>query len=904
MFGDINFRRDFYVEERNHDDMMERDKKFQLTAFQKQKWEIIYFSKINQNLVDILKSEEMEPFITLSIENVEETNFLSLCCQSKLFLIEIDSHIEDNSENNSGDNFNKNSFKEPLNDSLKESIKECNESLNEIIRFLNEKLIYCLPEDQKKLEKIISRINMQNENHDQKFNKNENEKDHKLKININFANEKTFNNIETEMKKLHIQQSFRIFKQIQDKISFFHQNSTNSTNFNENNFSSSSLYLYSFSLSFLEFFFLTKNSFFIYLFHRNEFKRTLFKNNDFYYPEKYLNKKFTLFKFENMVEIRRLGNGQYSRCTIFLHLRTGLLFAAKIFSNENSYKIEKKFYQQIEPHPFILRCYGYIQQKNQNNILIFDWKVHGDLNHFLHNNNNNNNNENNHNNRNLIIDENLKNKIIIEIIFGIDYLHSHGYMHRDIKLDNILIDDEFKSTICDFNSVRKFEKESSDKQYTINTGTLKYMPPEKIKDGKYSFQVDIYSFGCLLYEIITGKQFSLQNEKNMTVNDIVRAISENKIPKMDTKEYGMCGKLYTLCTSDDVLGRTTMIYLRYLFQHDIFISKGADPTEMIRYLHQLEHDLEKYNIPSEERTDFQIWKKLAEEGNGRTLFYIGIMYYYGEGLKQNYLTAKEYFEKAIQANPNYPNSYNSLGMMYNNGFGVEKDRSKSSELYKKAADLGFNWGKYNYSINLFYGYGVKSNPTEALKLLEETSKSIHYAKYAIALIKYFGRNGIPVDKVSAIKYLQDAVFYQSLLAMEFLGQILFVGEEGILDKNRKEAAKLFSTVNLYSYWKLNLFFLAYMLDVGDGVEQDKEEATKMFEKVPKDFEDLQNNVSFAHIETFYFIIGYMKMYGRGVQKNEEEAIRYFHLSKVSFLPESQNELDKYYQMHPHTKNEI
>ncbi|OHS96796.1 hypothetical protein TRFO_36947 [Tritrichomonas foetus] len=48
------------------------------------------------------------------------------------------------------------------------------------------------------------------------------------------------------------------------------------------------------------------------------------------------------------------------------------------------------------------------------------------------------------------------------------------------------------------------------------------------------------------------------------------------------------------------------------------------------------------------------------------------MYYCGEGLTQSYTIAKEYFEKAIQVSPTFPNPYVFLGLIYKNGYGVEK----------------------------------------------------------------------------------------------------------------------------------------------------------------------------------------------------------------------------------------
>ncbi|OHS97194.1 hypothetical protein TRFO_36608 [Tritrichomonas foetus] len=841
MFYDspINLARDFSVKGERINNIMKLDTNYQLTAFQNHHWEIIYFSKMNQKLIDILKSQEMEPFVSLSIQTVHKESFLSICCQSKLFLIRIETHCEYYDEKKIENKIQEDS----LNDLKSDSLNKYKESLKEIICLLNGKLIYCLPEDQEILETIISQINNHNHNQNTDFNSNNLNTDPNNHHNfiINFANQDTSENILHEINQLIIR-----CKEIRSRL-FYHL-----------------------SISFLEFLFITKNSFFIYLFHRNEFNRTLFRNNDFYYPEKYLKQKFSSFNEKTMVVIRLLGKGSKGICKLVLHLETGLLFATKTHHKRQDFEKERDFYQTIEPHPFILRCYGYIYP----DILILDWKVNGNLKNFIFN-----------KNPYKIVDDNVKNKIIIEILFALDYLHSHGYMHRDMKTDNILIDDEYKSTICDCDLVREFEINTPDKPYSGDVGTYLYSAPEVLKNQNYSFQIDIYSLGCIIIEIVTEKQL----------------FAKDKVPQLSKEKYGMCEKLFKHCTKYNALERTLMIYLRYKFLSGRFTLKNADSKQMIKYLYQLEGDLSRYKIPTEKRADFQLLKKLSEKGNCQALYYIGIIYYFGEGLTQSYTIAKEHFEKAIQVSPTFPNPYVFLGLIYKNGYGVEKNLTKSSELYKKASDLNFPWGTYNYAYNVFHGLRTKSKPLKAIKMFEETSKTIPYANYALGMIKYLGLKGIPVDKVTAIKHLQDGVDNKSTLAMEFIAQIYFVGEEGILEKNRKEAVKLLETVNLYHDLRLYTYFLAYMYDVGDGTKQNQEKATKIFEKAPKKFEDIQNDNSIAHIETFYFFFGYMKMYGRGVQKNEEEAIEYFQKANVSFLPEAQKELDKYYQTHSHNQ---
>jgi len=92
-------------------------------------------------------------------------------------------------------------------------------------------------------------------------------------------------------------------------------------------------------------------------------------------------------------------------------------------------------------------------------------------------------------------------QIILEILKGIDFLHSKNIIHLDLKSENILLDENLKVKICDF-GISKIKQTNETQSFTLNTkGTLFYMAPESF-DGNYSYYSDIYSLGIILYEIL------------------------------------------------------------------------------------------------------------------------------------------------------------------------------------------------------------------------------------------------------------------------------------------------------------------------------------------------------------------------------------------------------------------
>ncbi|KAK4340501.1 hypothetical protein RND71_041963 [Anisodus tanguticus] len=93
-------------------------------------------------------------------------------------------------------------------------------------------------------------------------------------------------------------------------------------------------------------------------------------------------------------------------------------------------------------------------------------------------------------------------KVAIDVSKGMNYLHQNNIIHRDLKAANLLMDENEVIKVADFGVARV---KAQTGVMTAETGTYRWMAPEVIEHKPYDHKADVFSFGVVLWELLTGK---------------------------------------------------------------------------------------------------------------------------------------------------------------------------------------------------------------------------------------------------------------------------------------------------------------------------------------------------------------------------------------------------------------
>ena len=210
---------------------------------------------------------------------------------------------------------------------------------------------------------------------------------------------------------------------------------------------------------------------------------------------------------DNYKFVKLIGKGAFGKVTLGVHKLTGRHVAIKTIEKSQMQDefSRRKVFREVYilkkiRHANVIRLLE-VFESQKHMLIVTEYAGGGDLNQYIKK-------------RKRLSEEEAK-VLFRQIVYGLGHIHSRSVLHRDIKLDNMLLDYSNKvAKICDFGVSKIMDKMGIIKE---QCGTPAYIAPEIVSEAGYKgFYADHWSLGVVLYTMLTGTvPFKAENMKDL-----------------------------------------------------------------------------------------------------------------------------------------------------------------------------------------------------------------------------------------------------------------------------------------------------------------------------------------------------------------------------------------------------
>ncbi|VFQ82597.1 unnamed protein product [Cuscuta campestris] len=200
-----------------------------------------------------------------------------------------------------------------------------------------------------------------------------------------------------------------------------------------------------------------------------------------------------------------LGDGTYGSVYYGLLRDQEVTIKRMTATKSREFMAEMKVLCKVH-HTNLVELIGYATTSDEL-FLIYEYAQKGSLRSHLHD---------PHNKGHTSLSWIMRVQIALDAARGLEYIHEHTkphYVHRDIKTSNILLDGSFRAKISDF-GLSKLVGITNEGEASVTrvVGTYGYVAPEYLRDGRATTKSDVYAFGVVLFEMISGKEAVTRSE--------------------------------------------------------------------------------------------------------------------------------------------------------------------------------------------------------------------------------------------------------------------------------------------------------------------------------------------------------------------------------------------------------